>query len=100
MWKVQKENNKLLEAEARELANVLNDTLYSVVNKADDIKHATELLLSTGLINQKAVRNMAVINDYHIMRKNPLMMMKDIYYNLSVKYDISVNLVIKIVLQK
>jgi hypothetical protein len=34
------------------------------------------------------------------MRKNPLMMMKDIYYNLSVKYDISVNLVIKIVLQK
>jgi hypothetical protein len=97
---VQKENNKLLEAEARELANVLNDTLFSVVNNADDIKHATELLLSTGLINQKAVRNLAVINDYHIMRKNPLMMMKDIYYNLSVKYDISVNLVIKIVLQK
>ena len=100
MWTVQKENNKLLEAEARELANVLNDTLFSVVNKADDIKHDTELLFSTGLINQKAVRNMAVINDYHIMRKNPLMMMKDIYYNLSVKYDISVNLVIKIVLQK
>jgi hypothetical protein len=100
MWTVQKENNKLLEAEARELANVLNDTLFSVVNNADDIKHATELLLSTGLINQKAVRNLAVINDYHIMRKNPLMMMKDIYYNLSVKYDISVNLVIKIVLQK
>ena len=97
---MQKENNKLLEAEARELANVLNDTLFSVVNNADDIKHATELLLSTGLINQKAVRNLAVINDYHIMRKNPLMMMKDIYYNLSVKYDISVNLVIKIVLQK
>ena len=67
MWTVQKENNKLLEAEARELANVLNDTLFSVVNKADDIKQATELLLSTGLINQKAVRNMAVINDYHIM---------------------------------
>ena len=85
MWTVQKENNKLLEAEARELANVLNDTLFSVVNNANDIKHATELLLSTGLINQKAVRNMAVINDYHIMRKNPLMMMKDIYYNLSVK---------------
>ena len=100
MWTVQKENNKLLEAEARELANVLNDTLFSVVNNANDIKHATELLLSTGLINQKAVRNMAVINDYHIMRKNPLMMMKDIYYNLSVKYDNSVNLVIKIVLQK
>ena len=100
MWTVRKENNKLLEAEARELANVLNETLFSVVNKADDVKHATELLLSTGLINQKAVRNMAVINDYHIMRKNPLMMMKDIYYNLSVKYDISVNLVIKIVLQK
>ena len=78
---MQKENNKLLEAEARELANVLNDTLFSVVNNANDIKHATELLLSTGLINQKAVRNMAVINDYHIMRKNPLMMMKDIYYN-------------------
>lgn len=100
MWTVQKENNKLLEAEARELANVLNDTLFSVVNNADNVKQATELLLSTGLINQKAVRNLAVINDYHIMRKNPLMMMKDIYYNLSVKYDISVNLVIKIVLQK
>tara|TARA_R100001440_G_scaffold23689_1_gene38577 strand:+ start:9968 stop:10270 length:303 start_codon:yes stop_codon:yes gene_type:complete len=100
MWTVQKENNKLLEAEARELANVLNETLFSVVNKASDIKHATELLLNTGLINQKAVRNMAVINDYYIMRKNPLMMMKDIYYNLSVKYDISVNLVIKIVLTK
>ena len=97
---MQKENNKLLEAEARELANVLNETLFSVVNKASDIKHATELLLNTGLINQKAVRNMAVINDYYIMRKNPLMMMKDIYYNLSVKYDISVNMVIKIVLTK
>tara|TARA_Y100000592_G_scaffold18875_1_gene28854 strand:- start:249 stop:551 length:303 start_codon:yes stop_codon:yes gene_type:complete len=100
MWTVQKENNKLLEAEARELANVLNETLFNVVGKADNVKQATELLLSTGLINQKAVRNLAVINDYHIMRKNPLMMMKDIYYNLSVKYDISVNLVIKIVLQK
>ena len=88
MWQVQKESNKLLEAEARELANVLNDTLFSVVNKANNIKQATELLLSTGLINQKAVRNMAVINDYHIMRKNPLMMMKDIYYNLYVKYDL------------
>ncbi len=97
---MQKENNKLLEAEARELANVLNETLFNVVGKADNVKQATELLLSTGLINQKAVRNLAVINDYHIMRKNPLMMMKDIYYNLSVKYDISVNLVIKIVLQK
>ena len=86
---MQKENNKLLEAEARELANVLNETLFSVVNKASNVKQATELLLSTGLINQKAVRNMAVLNDYHIMRKNPLMMMKDIYYNLSVKYDIS-----------
>ncbi len=63
MWTVQKENNKLLEAEARELANVLNDTLFSVVNNANDIKHATELLLSTGLINQKAVRNMAVRKD-------------------------------------
>ena len=41
MWQVQKENNKLLEAEARELANVLNDTLFSVVNKANDIKQAT-----------------------------------------------------------
>ena len=60
---MQKENNKLLEAEARELANVLNETLFSVVYKASNVKQATELLLSTGLINQKAVRNMAVIND-------------------------------------
>ena len=64
---MQKENNKLLEAEARELANVLNDTLFNVVGKADNVKQATELLLSTGLINQKAVRNLAVINDYHII---------------------------------
>ncbi len=97
---MQKENNKLLDAEAQELANVLNSTLFSIVDKAENSRQAARLLLSTGLINEKAVRNMAVINDYHIMRKNPLMMMKDIYYNLSVKYDISVNLVIKIVLQK
>ena len=97
---MQKENNKLLDAEAKELANVLNSTLFSIVDKAENSRQAARLLLSTGLINEKAVRNMAVINDYHIMRKNPLMMMKDIYYNLSVKYDISVNLVIKIVLQK
>tara|TARA_Y100000004_G_scaffold63602_1_gene71384 strand:- start:1161 stop:1463 length:303 start_codon:yes stop_codon:yes gene_type:complete len=100
MWKMQKENNKLLDAEAQELANVLNSTLFSIVDKAENSRQAARLLLSTGLINEKAVRNLAVINDYHIMRKNPLMMMKDIYYNLSVKYDISVNLVIKIVLQK
>ncbi len=97
---MQKENNKLLDAEAQELANVLNSTLFSIVDKAENSRQAARLLLSTGLINEKAVRNLAVINDYHIMRKNPLMMMKDIYYNLSVKYDISVNLVIKIVLQK
>ncbi len=97
---MQKENNKLLDAEAQELANVLNSTLFSIVDKAENSRQAARLLLSTGLINEKAVRNMAVINDYHIMRKNPLRMMKDIYYNLSVKYDISVNLVIKIVLQK
>lgn len=97
---MQKQSSRLLEAEARELQDALTHSLYSVIDKAMDGRHAVTILLDAGLIDEKAVRNISVINDYDIMRKNPLYLMKDIYYNLSVKYDVSINLVKKIVLER
>ena len=98
MFKVQEKSDKLLPSEIKELVDTLTHTLYSFVDKAHDGRHAVTILLDAGLIDEKAVRNISIINDYHIMRKNPLNKMRDIYYNLSVKYDVSVVLIQKIVL--
>ena len=100
MWQMQNKSNKLLPTEIKELVDELTHTLYSVIDKAMDGRHATTILLEAGLIDERAVRNLAIKNDYKAMRNNPLMKMSDIYYNISVKYDISVNLAQKIVLDK
>lgn len=100
MWKMQDKSDKLLPSEVKELVDELTHTLYSVIDKAMDGRHATTILLEAGLIDERAVRNLAIFNDYIAMRNNPLNKMSDIYYNLSVKYDISVNLAQKIVLNK
>jgi len=100
MWQMQNKSNKLLPTEIKELVDELTHTLYSVIDKAMDGRHAATILLETGLIDERAVRNLAIFNDYIAMRNNPLNKMSDIYYNLSVKYDISVNLAQKIVLDK
>jgi len=100
MWQMQNKSNKLLPSEIKELVDELTKTLYSVIDKSLDGRHAATILLEAGLIDERAVRNLAIKNDYKTMRNNPLMKMSDIYYNISVKYDISVNLAQKIVLDK
>jgi hypothetical protein len=100
MWQMQNKSNKLLSSEVKELVDELTHTLYSVIDKAMDGRHAATILLEAGLIDERAVRNLAIKNDYLIMRNMPLMKISDIYYNISVKYDISVNLAKKIVLDK
>ena len=100
MWKVSKQSNKLLPSEIKELVDVLTDTLFSYVDKSKNGKHAATILLDAGLIDERAVRNISILRDYYIMRNNPLNKMRDIYYNLSVKYDVSVVLIQKIVLDK
>jgi hypothetical protein len=100
MWQMQNKSNKLLPTEIKELVDELTKTLYSVIDKSLDGRHAATILLEAGLIDERAVRNLAIKNDYKTMRNNPLMKMSDIYYNISVKYDISVNLAQKIVLDK
>ena len=97
---MQNKSNKLLPSEIKELVDELTKTLYSVIDKSLDGRHAATILLEAGLIDERAVRNLAIKNDYKTMRNNPLMKMSDIYYNISVKYDISVNLAQKIVLDK
>jgi hypothetical protein len=94
---MQDKSDKLLPSEIKELVDVLTHTLYSYVDQAHDGRHAATILLEAGLIDEKAVRNLSILNDYDIMRKNPLNQVMGIYYNLSVKYDISVNSIRKIV---
>ena len=94
---MQKKSYRLLESEAKELGDVLTHTLYSVVDKALDSRHVITILLDKGLINETAIRDIAVINDFDTMYKNPLAKNMDIYYNLSVKYDLSVNHIRRII---
>jgi len=89
-----------LPSEVKELVEVLSDTLFSYVDKAENGRHAATILLHAGLIDERAVRNLAIVRDYYIMRNMPLNKMRDIYYNLSVKYDVSVVLIQKIILDK
>lgn len=100
MWKMPSKSHKLLPSEIKELVDVLEKTLYSYVDNAVDGKHAATILLEAGLIDERAVRNISIIKDYYLMRNNPLNKMRDIYYNLSVKYDVSVVLIQKIILDK
>ena len=97
MWKMQEKSNRLLESEAKELGDVLTYTLYSIIDNALDSRHAITILLDKGLINETAIRDIAVINDFDTMYKNPLAKNMDIYYNLSVKYDLSVNHIRRII---
>lgn len=94
---MQKKSYRLLESEVKELGDVLTHTLYSVIDKALDNRHVITILLDKGLINETAIRDLAVINDFDTMYKNPLAKNMDIYYNLSVKYDLSVNHIRRII---
>ena len=94
---MQKKSDRLLESEVKELGDVLTHTLYSVIDKALDNRHVITILLDKGLINETAIRDIAVINDFDTMYKNPLAKNMDIYYNLSVKYDLSVNHIRRII---
>tara|TARA_R110002049_G_scaffold56430_1_gene155633 strand:+ start:67 stop:369 length:303 start_codon:yes stop_codon:yes gene_type:complete len=97
MWKMQKKSIRLLESEAKELGDVLTHTLYSIIDSSLDSRHTITILLDKGLINETAIRDIAVINDFDTMYKNPLAKNMDIYYNLSVKYDLSVNHIRRII---
>lgn len=94
---MQEKNNRLLESEVKELGDVLTHTLYSIIDNALDNRHVITILLDKGLINETAIRDIAVINDFDTMYKNPLAKNMDIYYNLSVKYDLSVNHIRRII---
>lgn len=94
---MQKKSYRLLESEVKELGDVLTHTLYSVIDKALDNRHVITILLDKGLINETAIRDIAVINDFDKMYNIPLAKNMDIYYNLSVKYDLSVNHIRRII---
>jgi hypothetical protein len=78
-----------LESEVKELGDALTHTLYSIIDKALDSRHVITILLDKGLINETAIRDISVVNDFDAMYKNPLAKTMDIYNSLSVKYDIS-----------
>ena len=96
---MQKESNSLLVSEAKELEDALTKTLYSYVEKAIDVPHAINILIENGLINQELIRNISICNDFDIMYKTPIKTM-DIYYNLSVKYDLGVDSIRKIIRER
>lgn len=94
---MQKKSNRLLAAEIEELENDLIFTLYQITKDSIDSKSACLHLLKSGLINTNELRNFSVLRDYDIMNRNPLERQMSIYYNLSAKYDLSVNHVRKII---
>jgi len=79
------------------LGDVLTHTLYSIIDSSLDSRHTITILLDKGLINETAIRDIAVINDFDKMYNIPLAKNMDIYYNLSVKYDLSVNHIRRII---
>lgn len=94
---MQKKSDNLLATEIRELEDTLTKTLYSIVDGAMDARHAVTLLIDAGVIKESVIRDVSIYNDFLIMYKNPLNGTMGIYYNLSVKYDVSVELIRKIV---
>ena len=94
---MQEKSSRLLESEVKELGDALTHTLYSIIDKALDSRHVITILLDKGLINETAIRDISVVNDFDTMFKNPLAKNMDIYYNLSVKYDLSVNHIRRII---
>jgi Mor family transcriptional regulator len=62
-----------------------------------DARHAVTILINAGVIKESVIRDVSIYNDFLIMYKNPLNGTMSIYHNLSVKYDISVALIRKIV---
>jgi hypothetical protein len=100
MFKVQKKSSNLLDAEVEELENDLIKNLYEITNDSLDVHHACLILLEKGVININELRNFSLIRDYDTMLKNPLEKQMSIYYNLSVKYDLSVDHLRKIINNK
>ena len=94
---MQKESNNLLDDEVKELGDALTSTLFSVVSKAIDVNHAIVILIEHGLISDTAIRNLSILRDFDIENKNPLNKQMSIYYNLSVKYDLSVTQLIRVI---
>jgi hypothetical protein len=94
---MQKESNSLLEAEIKELGDDLVKTLYGITNKSLDVNHACLILLELGIIDIYELRNFSILRDYDICNKNPLETQMNIYYNLSAKYDLSVNHIRKVI---
>jgi len=84
---------------ANDLDELFYKSLLKEVNGAIDNGHAVSMLLEKGLIHKKAVRNICILEDYNILRKNPLNSMSDIYAMLSIKYEVSTDLIIKVVLK-
>jgi hypothetical protein len=97
MFKMQEKSSNLLESEIKELGDDLIFTLYNMVKDCLDINHACLTLLEKGVINTNELRNFSVLRDYDIMNKNPLEGQMSMYYNLSAKYDLSVNHIRKII---
>ena len=94
---MQKKSSNLLESEIKELGDDLIRTLYDITKNSLDSNHACLTLLDLGVINTNELRNFSVLRDYDIMNKNPLEGQMSIYYNLSAKYDLSVNHIRKII---
>jgi len=97
---MQNKSNKLLEAEVRDLEDALTKTLYSFVDKAIDARHAVTILIEKGAISEKVIRNVSIIQDFDDLNSKQINSIMGIYYSLSVKYDISVNLIRKIIRER
>lgn len=94
---MQKKNTVLLATEIKELEDDLINTLYLITKDSIDVNSSCLKLLESGLININELRNFSVLRDYDIMNRNPLEKQMSIYYNLSAKYDLSVNHIRKII---
>tara|TARA_R110000803_G_scaffold111257_3_gene179671 strand:- start:1283 stop:1588 length:306 start_codon:yes stop_codon:yes gene_type:complete len=94
---MQKENNGLLAIEIKELGDDLVKTLYGITKDSLDVNHACLTLLDLGIINISELRNFSILRDYDISNKYSSETQMNIYYNLSAKYDLSVNHIRKVI---
>jgi len=79
--------------EQREL---ITEALKGLKNKSDIIDYLCE----ESLLDVVKMRNKAILRRYNEARKNPLNSINQIYFNLSIEFDVGIHTLKKIVLAR
>lgn len=87
----------MIQANDMEKIQYIVSEIEKTVNNSDDIKEVIIALKEKGFIDEKAVRNKKIIIDYNTMLRNRRISVTTIVDDLSYKYEISCDMIKKII---